>query len=246
MIKPEGIIEAVKIAIDKFANDGVKKSEIIINTRNIINGLLDIEKVVEILQATFKESKTEKDINCKIRLGVNRRNGPSALLQTSKMFQYLEDSGVFCGLDLNGEEHIYPTSEFIDSFKKMEKLNIPFTIHAGESLDQLESLEQAIALKPQRIGHAIAMINKTSLIKKITQKKICLEICPSSSLKTKTIKSLKNHPIFKLIEMNTPLVIATDNPGLFKTSLSREYSILQKNGASKELLTKTASLSLAL
>lgn len=244
MIKPEGVAEALKIAVNKFAKDGVIKSEIIINTGAILQKLLDIEKVTELLSEILCEPSVKRKVDCKIRLGVNRRNGPKALLHISKIFQHFKNSGIFCGLDLNGDEQKYPTSEFVSTLEKIKKMCIPFTIHAGENPDLISSLQQAIKLEPQRIGHGLAAFKKESLVKELRQKKIFLEICPTSNIKTGNVTSFKTHPVFKLLEMNAPLVIATDNPGLFRTSLSKEYLNLYNHGVTIETLAKIANLSL--
>lgn len=139
-------------------------------------------------------------------------------------YQYL-NKGV-CAIDLAGDEKNYPNELYSYIFEKCKKLNIPFTIHAGEA-SGYQSIEQAIALGTKRIGHGIRAIENEETIKKLIDKNITLEICPTSNLNTLSM-DIKNHPVYELYKKGVKVTINTDNRTVSNTSLEKEYDILKK------------------
>lgn len=240
MKTPKGIAGAARIVLDRQHNDGIIKSEIILNTGNFLKGELDLDRTVELLKSVL----TNSNIKAKFRLGVNRRNGPDSVIKVAEMFLRFKNEGVFIGIDLNGDEINYPTDGFIGVFRKVKKMDVPFTIHAGEYPQLVESLKTAISLNPSRIGHAVAIKNKVDLMDEIVKREILIEACPISNLKTGAIMSIESHPIFELVERKVPVVICSDDPGIFNASLSKIYILLHQKGLSVKNLKTMAKRSL--
>lgn len=127
-----------------------------------------------------------------------------------------------CAIDLAGDEKKYPFDNYAKFFEKAKKLNIPFTIHAGEAAGP-EEVEKAVKAGAQRIGHGINSIYNEKLLLKLKQEKILLEICPTSNVQTNTVKSYSTHPIKKLYEKGIYLNINTDNNTVSNITLTEEY-----------------------
>lgn len=244
MTSPSSIEYSLELALHKLMRDNVKRCELTFNIGSIISGQLNLEKTLDSMDSVLSREGFKERIDCKIRLGVNRRNGPCAVHIASEMY-HKSNSRILAGLDINGDEKRFPTSLFIDSLMKAKSLDVPFKIHAGEYLDCLDSMKDAVSLEPQRIGHGIAAVQDPEFIKLLEKKQIGLEICPTSNIKTGSVSNYKNHPIFRLIKTDIPLVLCTDNPGLFGVTLSEEYSRLHSLGIPQANLEKIASRSLS-
>lgn len=76
---------------------------------------------------------------------------------------------------------------------------------------------------PQRIGHACFFEGEDW--EKLKRLKIPVEICLTSNIRTNSISSLDVHHFADLYKANHPLVICTDDSGVFSTSVSKEYSL---------------------
>lgn len=131
-------------------------------------------------------------------------------------------------IDLAGAEGLFKTSDYEELFNYANKLNIPFTIHAGEA-DGVSSIESAIKFGARRIGHGIRVLENMDTLEKIKDKNIMLEICPTSNIQTNVVDNIINHPIKKLFSMNTLISINTDNRTVSNVTLSSEYDLLIKN-----------------
>lgn len=130
-----------------------------------------------------------------------------------------------CAIDLAGAEAIFKTSEYHDIFEYAKKLDIPFTIHAGEA-DGPTSIKDAISYGAKRIGHGVRAIEDEKLLKEIIKEGIYLEVCPTSNIQTCICDTYSTHPIEKLYKMGVKTTINTDNMTVSNTTLDNEYEKL--------------------
>lgn len=135
-------------------------------------------------------------------------------------YKYL-NKGV-CAIDLAGAEDKYPLTNYTKLFEIAKLKNIPYTIHAGEN-GNYQEIDLAINLGAKRIGHGIHAIESYDTIKKLIEKNILLEICPTSNVQTNSIDTYNNHPIYNFYKNNLKVCINTDNKTVSNISLNEEY-----------------------
>jgi len=146
-----------------------------------------------------------------------------------------------CAIDLAGAEARDATSEFESIFKFAKKLDIPFTIHAGESGDPAwmkESLESAIEFGAKRIGHGVGLMYSLDLQKEVCEKGITVECCLKSNLDTKAINSLVEHPAKWLYNLGIHVTLNTDNMTVSSTNLANEYELAKSIGFTERDIAK--------
>jgi len=119
-------------------------------------------------------------------------------------------------------------SEFMELFRQVKKLGIPFTIHAGEC-GNAKNIMDAVEVGASRIGHGIAMRGNIGLQEIIRKKHIGIEMCPISNMQTKAVKSIIDYPIREFLNAGLPVTINTDNRTVSNTSLTKEFEFIQKN-----------------
>lgn len=130
-------------------------------------------------------------------------------------------------IDLAGAEALYKTDKFKELFELAKHYKIPFTIHAGEA-DGIDSINSALCFGTKRLGHGIRIIEDKTLINKIIQNDILLEICPTSNIQTNVVSTYQHHPIKQLFDLGCKININTDNRTVSNTTLEKEYQILNK------------------
>jgi adenosine deaminase len=138
---------------------------------------------------------------------------------------FLKHQDSLIGLDLAGNESLYPCRLFESSFKKAIKKNAKITIHAGEASGPDSMWEAIELLGAQRIGHGIRCVEDPQLVTFLADRKLCLEICPTSNWLTQATASWETHPLTQIIRAGIPACINTDDPGIFGVTLKNELEI---------------------
>jgi adenosine deaminase len=126
---------------------------------------------------------------------------------------------------LGGPEIGVPREQFAPYFAKARAAGLHSVPHAGESTGP-ETVWDAIRhLGAERIGHGIAAARDPELLEYLAGAGIALEVCPTSNVRTRSVRSLAEHPLPVLVAAGVPVTINSDDPSMFSTTLNDEYLI---------------------
>lgn len=187
-------------------------------------------KIMDNLEAVIRGMRrAERDFG--IRGGVivcgMRSYDPMISVQLAELAIAYKNRGVI-GFDLAGPEENYPAKAHEEAFRLVLKNNINITIHAGEAYGP-ESIHQAVHYcGAHRIGHGTHLPEDGGLMNYINDHRICLEICLSSNLQTKSVPSLKQHPFKFFLDYGLRLNLNTDNRLMSNTSVTKEMFLAWK------------------
>jgi aminodeoxyfutalosine deaminase len=146
---------------------------------------------------------------------------------------------------IGGDELSLPTRAFQKVYERAGELGMHRLIHAGE-IGGPEKIREAIdLLGAERIGHGIAAIHDPSLMDLVIERGIPMEVCPVSNLRTGALAlqvekdaTLNEHPLLPLFRRGVPIVLSTDDPAMFHTSLIEEYAHAYAMGLTEKELTR--------
>ena len=144
----------------------------------------------------------------------------------------IENKNTFIALDLADNEDGFEPKKFAPLFQKAKKSGLNITVHSGESPDPRAGqwiLDSINLLEAQRIGHGVQAIHHPEVIQTLIEKNIPLEICPYSNYLTQAFSSFEAHPLKKLLDLNVPITLNSDDPGIFASLLSDDYMIAQNH-----------------
>ena len=133
-----------------------------------------------------------------------------------------------CGVDLSGPDTLYAgrIDELIDLFQYARSLGLKTTCHLFETEN---GFYPELLPYLDRIGHGIQIpLYRPELLDQVASRGQCLEVCPTSYLKTTTLKDLATlKTVFDRCERaGVDIAICTDNPGLHDVRLPFEYENL--------------------
>ncbi|MEY4136177.1 MAG: hypothetical protein RL205_305 [Actinomycetota bacterium] len=229
---------ARECAVD-LAADGVVYAEIRFAPELHLTRGLSMNEVVESVLAGFDEGvKEAESAGHWIRLGTLLtaiRTSSNARAVAELVVAY-RDRGVV-GFDIAGAEAGYPPTRHLDAFHYLQRENSHFTIHAGEAFG-LPSIWEAIQwCGADRLGHGVRIIDDIEvgpdgsatlgrLAAYVRDRRIPLEMCPSSNVQTGAAPSIAEHPIGLLRRLGFRVTVNTDNRLMSGTSMTREFERL--------------------
>ena len=132
-----------------------------------------------------------------------------------------------CAADLAGGEIGHPATAYADVFALAKVLGVHYTIHGGEAAGP-ESVREALEIGAKRIGHGVHALGDNALLALLAEKQIPLEMCPTSNLHTKAVKSLAEYPVREFLRRGVRATINTDNPGISRTTVENEFAALTR------------------
>ena len=226
-------------AAEDLAADGVVYAEIRYAPEQHLDGDLTLEEVVEAVDEGFREGERRAlAAGHRIRVGalLTAMRHAARSLEIAELANRHRDSGVV-GFDIAGAEAGFPPTRHLDAFEYLKRENNHFTIHAGEAFG-LPSIWQALQwCGADRLGHGVRIIDDIEvagdgsvklgrLASYVRDKRVPLELCPTSNLQTGAATSYADHPIGLLRSLGFRATVNTDNRLMSGTSMSAEFAHL--------------------
>nr|PZN39395.1 MAG: adenosine deaminase [Actinomycetota bacterium] len=219
---------------EDLAADGVVYAEVRFAPEQHTSGGLGLDEVVQAVLDGFRDGSARFGIRVGTLLTAMRHQARS--MEIAELAVRYRDVGVV-GFDIAGAEAGYPPTRHLDAFEYLQRENAHFTIHAGEAFG-LPSIWQAIQwCGADRLGHGVRIIDDIQvspdgtaklgrLAAYVRDKRIPLEMCPTSNLQTGAAPSIAEHPIGLLRRLYFRVTVNTDNRLMSNTSLSEEFAKL--------------------
>ena len=125
---------------------------------------------------------------------------------------------------LGGDERRGPAGRFAEVLQFVREHGLHIALHAGETAGP-ESVREALEVGAERIGHGVAAAENPDLLALLCERSIPVEVCLSSNVATGVIPSMEAHPLPVFLRAGVPVVLNTDDPAMFHTSLENEYEL---------------------
>ena len=195
---------------------------------------LTLDEVVDAVLAGFKRGAAGTDLTIYALLDAMRQAARSS--EIAELAIRHRDDGVV-GFDIAGPEAGFPPTRHLDAFHLINRENFHSTIHAGEAFG-LPSIWEAVQFcGAERLGHGVRLVDDIEvdaegnatlgrLASYIRDRRICLEVCPTSNVNTGVAPTIAEHPIGMLRRLQFRVTVNTDNRLMSATTLTREMELL--------------------
>lgn len=161
---------------------------------------------------------------------VTRQFGAGPAMEVARIAAQAKSGGVVA-FGMGGDELSVPAAEFRKAYEFASGQGLHRLVHAGE-IGGPEEIRNAIEiLGAERIGHGIAAVHDPPLQQLLAERKIPLEVCPTSNLRTGALAgqlgrpeaTIREHPLADFCRRKIPVALSTDDPAMFHTSIRNEY-----------------------
>lgn len=235
----DALVRVAAECAEDLAADGVVYAEVRYAPEQHLEAGLTLEEVVEAVNEGFREGERRaREAGHRIRVGalLTAMRHAARALEIAELANRYRDLGVV-GFDIAGAEAGFPPTRHLDAFEYLKRENNHFTIHAGEAFG-LPSIWQALQwCGADRLGHGVRIIDDIEvaedgtvrlgrLANYVRDKRIPLELCPTSNLQTGAASSYAEHPIGLLRRLHFRATVNTDNRLMSGTSMSAEFQHL--------------------
>ncbi len=214
---------ALRRLLERMKNENVRYAEI-----NLSVGVMLArgQNVEAILEALAREVASQDSVEVRWIFDSVRQWGSAEAMRVAERAVALRGAGVV-GFSIGGSEAGGPVEDFRAVFAWAKERGMHIVPHAGETGGPQE-VWAALRAGAERIGHGIAAASDPPLMDHLRRHGIPLEICLSSNLATGVVASMKAHPLRRLFDAGVPVTLNTDDPGLFHTTLAREFQIAEE------------------
>jgi adenosine deaminase len=232
----DALTRVARECVEDLVTDGVVYAEIRWAPEQHGLSGLTLDEAVAAVQAGFDEGTAAAGGRIVVRQLLTAMRHAARSREVAELAVAWRDRGVI-GFDIAGAEAGFPPTRHLDAFEYLQRENFHFTIHAGEAFG-LPSIWEAIQwCGADRLGHGVRIIDDITvddagvphlggLAAYVRDKRIPLEMCPSSNVQTGAADSIADHPIGMLTDLRFRVTVNTDNRLMSGTSMTEEMAKL--------------------
>jgi len=236
MQSKDALIRTAAECAEDLAADGVVYAEVRFAPELHLQNGLTLDEVVEAVQEGFRLGSSGRGITVGTLLTAMRHAANSSDIAALTLRH--RDEGVV-GFDIAGSEAGHPPTRHLAAFQEIAKASHHITIHAGEAFG-LPSIWEALHLcGAERLGHGVRIVDDIAqdpdgsgrarlghLASFVRDRRVTLEMCPTSNVHTGVAPSVAEHPIGLLTRLRFRVTVNTDNRLMSSTTLSEELDKL--------------------
>ena len=208
--------------IEWLAEQNVKYAEIIFAAGVVLWKKQRVDEVFEALAAAAEEAQARTGVRVQWIFDATRQFGIDHVREVMRWAGRYRPQGVVA-FGIGGDEAAGPAKLFPDIFREARDLGLHVVAHAGEACGP-ESIRDAVELLgAERIGHGLTAIREAGVITLLRERRIPMEVCPSSNVSTGLIARFEDHPMPKFLDAGLMVTLNSDDPAMFGTSLQEEF-----------------------
>jgi len=211
------------------ATQNVRYAEVFISPSvwTFFHPLLDVHATLTAMRAALDEACARHGMEVAFICDLTRNFGVERAFDTARTAVTLAEAGLgVVGIGLGGDEANFPAELFWEPFAFARDRGLHAVVHAGEAAGAHSVRAAVEVLGAERIGHGVRSIEDAAVVELLADRRIALELCPTSNRLTGAVASGAPHPIAALDAAGVRCTIDADDPALFSTTLLREYELV--------------------
>jgi adenosine deaminase len=227
--RPEDYARLARDYLIDAAAQNVRHAELFISPSvwTFFHADLDVDATVAAMREVFDTEGAALGMSVAMICDLTRNFGVERAFETARLAVRLAEANLgVVGVGLGGDEANFPPALYREPFAYARAHGLHAVAHAGEAAGA-ESVRDAVeVLCAERIGHGVRAREDEAVLDLLVERRIPLELCPTSNRLTGAVPAGEPHPIGDLDRRGVICTVDADDPALFSTTLNREYRIV--------------------
>ena len=221
---PEDIRDLTYGVARDMAAQNIRYAELTCTPRSHLRRGIDGMAYLEAIEDARRSAQRDFGLTLKWVFDIPGESGPEAAEDTVALIEARQPEALV-GFGLGGPEIGVPRPQFAPYFERAIALGLHSVPHAGESTGPETVWDALRHLKAERIGHGTSLVQDQELVDHLGEHRIPIEVCPTSNIATRAVRSLDEHPIKEFVQAGVIVTINSDDPPMFGTDLNNEYAV---------------------
>jgi adenosine deaminase len=208
-----------------LADQNALYAEVMISPALYVIRGLDVDELVQGAAAGFARAERERGTRVRMAFDYGRQFGLDLGWQILEIAIRNRRHGVVAW-SIGGDEANHPPEPFAEMYVAARQAGLHTMAHAGEVAGPPSVWGAVDALGCERLGHGIRSVDDPALLAHLRERRIVLDVSPTSNIRTGAVASMDLHPLRRLVEAGVCVTLNTDDPTFFGTTLNDEYRLV--------------------
>ncbi|CAM5551941.1 MULTISPECIES: adenosine deaminase [Streptomyces] len=209
-----------------LARQQVRYAELTITPFSSTRRGIDARAFMEAIEDARKEAEAEFGTVLRWCFDIPGEAGLESAEETARLAtdDRLRPEGLV-SFGLGGPEIGVPRPQFKPYFDRAIAAGLHSVPHAGETTGPQTIWDALTELRAERIGHGTSAAQDPKLLAHLAEHRIPLEVCPTSNIATRAVRTIEEHPLARFVEAGVLVTVNSDDPPMFGTDLDNEYAV---------------------
>ncbi|WP_433546169.1 adenosine deaminase [Streptomyces sp. CA-294286] len=225
---PEDIQRLVREAAEEDVRDGSGWLEIQVDPTSYAPLLGGLIPALEIILDAVDSASRETGLGMRVLVAANRMKHPLDARTLARLAVRYADRGIV-GFGLSNDERRGMARDFDRAFAIAREGGLLAAPHGGELAGPASVRDCLDDLDASRIGHGVRAAENPRLLKRLADRQITCEVCPSSNVALGVYEKPEDVPLRTLFEAGVPMALGADDPLLFGSRLAAQYELAREH-----------------
>ncbi|USQ82940.1 adenosine deaminase [Streptomyces phaeoluteigriseus] len=242
--EPEDIQRLVREAAEEDVKDGSGWLEIQVDPTSYAPRLGGLIPTLEIILDAVRSASRETGLGMRVLVAANRMKHPLDARTLARLAVRYAEQGVV-GFGLSNDERRGMARDFDRAFAIAREGGLLSAPHGGELAGPSSVRDCLDDLHATRIGHGVRAADDPRLLKRLAERGVTCEVCPTSNVALGVYEKPEDVPLRTLYEAGVPMALGADDPLLFGSRLADQYELARRcHGFTDEDLAELARQSI--
>ncbi|KAK1180033.1 adenosine deaminase [Streptomyces sp. NBS 14/10] len=226
--EPEDIQRLVREAAEEDVRDGAKWLEIQVDPTSYAPRLGGLIPALEIILDAVETASRDTGLGMRVLVAANRMKHPLEARTLARLAVRFADRGVI-GFGLSNDERRGLARDFDRAFAIARDGGLLAAPHGGELSGPSSVRDCLDDLGAQRVGHGVRAAEDPRLLRRLAERGVTCEVCPSSNVALGVYEKPEDVPLRTLYEAGVPMALGADDPLLFGSRLAAQYELAREH-----------------